>query len=490
MTQTTSLTSSLPVVSTVEALKVVMAEYCNGPRTKDASNVRMVRAEALTAEESKILSQYVVSDVFFGFIDPNIPGMLEELIGLVEAMSDDVIFTTIAGKSYTATRNIHNRDKSESVIGSPKKPGSYVSIMVMGKWVTIPTDPLTMDWTGQAKSMQHRVDSMLRAKAANPELVLPLVFTSFGMPPQLGDYTDKAKKRSKKDDNKCDANMLPVDWIQLVNLHVSGMTTEPGKRMKERSEVLSIQSKTTETIARRFSGQDYYPTGAKQTALEELETLDLCGTVEVEGFESETVSMPSQEMNGLSYLVSKVVAMGRSQSGKVDAPWTQLFSPAVVASGLVLASNDEAFVNAAIDGIYEPLPEDTIEEKTEKRLQAKASVISPTAPVNIDFELADKVLTLLSQSTPVEGGGPLGNVLHQLSKQKDKKYDAKGRKYDYKPSSIAAMSAFVQVVKNIREGDMESSVNTTYTKIRGSDDYSPAYRCFGGRDIGFVSTKG
>jgi len=55
--------------------------------------------------------------------------------------------------------------------------------------------------------------------------------------------------------------------------------------------------------------------------------------------------------------------------------------------------------------------------------------------------------------------------------------------------SIAAMSAFVALVNGIRSGDLESNIFTVYKKLPGTSDYSPSYRCFGGRDCGYVQTR-
>lgn len=477
---------SISTVSTIEELQAIFADYCNGPRTTEASEVRKVRAELLTAKETTILSSYVVNHVAFAFVDFNVPGMIDTMIGLREATAEDSIFAVYGGKSYTADRNANNRNKSESRVGNASKEGSYVNLMVRGLFATIPTDPLTVNWEGQGVSLQHRCDAMKRAKLANPDLVLPLILCSFGMPPQLRDWTDKAKGRTSKDDNVCDDSLMPSDWIQLVNLHVAGLTTEPSNRKKERAECLAVQSKVLETVNRRFNGQDIYPTGGKMTTIDELETLAKFDIVTVDKFTSETIEMEECNMNALSYLVAKVVASARGQSGKIDSIWAKnYFSPAVVASAIVLASNDEKFIDEQLESQLNFTPEMSIEEKAEHRLQVKAELLSPSTAIRIDFDLAENVLTLLQQSTDKEGGGPLGNLLAKLAEQKKKKYDADGRKYDYKPQSVASMSSMVQLIKNIQSDDFESSINTVY--VRRNDTYSPAYRCFGGRDVGFIN---
>jgi hypothetical protein len=190
---------------------------------------------------------------------------------------------------------------------------------------------------------------------------------------------------------------MPLDLVQLVNLHVSGLTTATDKQMDERTALLKIRSKVTETIQRRFQGMDIYPTGAKQNFEDKVATIERCGLVTVSRFESEIVTMDEQEVFALEYLIAKVVATGRGQSGKVDALWTNYFSPAIVASGIVLASNDESWLESAIEE-NSPLDSSmTIEEKAEARLQAKASLTSPDSSIRIDFELADKVLDIADQ---------------------------------------------------------------------------------------------
>jgi hypothetical protein len=480
--------SMLPIVSSVSELQSIFAKYGSGPMTELAASVRNVRAELLTAEETKILSEYVTKNVFFGFLEPNVPGLMQELIGLQEATPEDTIFATYGGKAYTAKRNANNRDKSAGRIGPATKDGTYTNLMARGLFATLPTDPLCVDWFGQGKSLQHRSDAFIATLLANPDAQLPLAFFVVGLPPQLGDWTDKAKNRTKKDDNKCDTTMIPVDWIQLVNLHVAGLTTAPANRSKERSECLIVQSKVSETVQRRFNGLDIYPTGAKQTTEEEQKMLALFGEVTVEKFDSEIVNMPETDMNALSYLVCKVVASARTQSGKIDSLWAKTyFSPSVVASAIILASNDETYIENEVSERFNPDDDLTIEQKAELRLQIKAEIVAPTAPIRIDFQLADEVLTLLGQSTDKEGGGPLGDCLAKLSEQTKVKFDKDGRKYDYKPQSIASMSSMVQLIKNIREDKLGESVNTKY--IKRNDTYSPAYRCFGGRDIGYVNTK-
>lgn len=478
--------SQLPIVRSVAALASVFAEYGSGARTQEAKEIPLVRESKLSSEQLSILSDYVVNHVWQGWVDPNIEGVLEELAGLKIASSQDVIFQTVGDIGYTATRNKANRPKSDSRIKPITKEGTYSNLMMRGRWVSLTLDPLAFDWNGQIQTAQHRIDAMLVAR--NNGAKLPLVLVTVGLPPQVRDMTDKAKSRTKKDDNFVDLTILQSELVRLVQLRESGVEDESGKaREKSRKDLVSIYQKAAGIVYSRSKGKDISPTGDKLSVDDQFETVERFGFIELDDFESETATQAGGEYPAFDYLVCKVYEAARGQSGKIDREWaTEYFSPAIVVGGLCLASSDQTWLDSQLSKLVRE-DNETVEEFAERRNAEELRLKAPKSSLAIDFELVDKVLHLLKTSVAGSDSG-LGTVFQQLSdSKKSEKKGTEGKKYLYSPMSIAAMSAFVQLVKNIRTGDLTSSVFTKY--VKKNDKYSEQYRCFGGVDIGYTQTK-
>jgi hypothetical protein len=480
---------SLLKVSSVLALRSMFAK-CIGPQSAEARAIPNVRSDKLSSEQFATLSNHVVEHVESFWIDPNVDGTLEELLGVEPANSDDVIFFTVGDVGFVARRNQNNRKPTETRIGPANKQGTYANTILVGRWASM-IDALVYDWFGNLLSGQHRLKAALMAKRANPQLVMPLMLVTIQVPTQFRDLLDKAKARTKIDDSHCDEHLFPTDLVSLIQLRETGVVTELQSRGDERKKLIELRSKVASGIANRLNGKDVPPSGGKQSWGEEQDLADRFGVTSVpqyEQIESGQVvkTTPAiDDANALDVLCIQVLEAAKRQDGKIAMPWTEYFAPSVVAIGLALASNGEARLDDATSGLVRDSSE-TIEQFAERQIAIRSALLSPESDLLIDWELVKRVLHMLR--TSVAGGGELGHMFESLSSSmtKDKSSSAK---HLYKPMSIAAMSAFVGLVKAVRSNELETNVYTSYRLMRGTSEYSPEYRCFGGLDIGYVQTR-
>lgn len=513
---TTIVGPQLPVVKTANDLSAMFAAYCRGPQgeyeTSDGNIVKVqdipvCRSSKLTAEQIEVLNQYMVDHCRQFLVDPNGDNILETLLGLKVAGPNDEVFCTVGSVSYTATNNQENRNITESRVGPVTKLDTYSNLQMRGLWALLFTDSYTYDWARQIQTAQHRLKAMLLSRAKGTKL--PLIHVTVGVPPHLRDFMDKAKAASKKDDDVKDKSILPRDTVSLLQLHETGIVTELQNWKSERAKLIELRNKASGSIDARFSGKDYTTSARKDWSADKVEDFTLrFGHVDVDSFERfvkdpvsgvETVDSVVDGCEALAFdkLLIKVQEASKMQNGKKLAPWTDLFCPPIVLTGLVLASNDEEYLNSQIDTIRRP--GETVEEYNDRLISAESSLKSPDSDIRIDWVLVDQVLQLLKTSMP--GGGQLGVMMQGLvddinSGKDTSKVKAgsdavkKSTKYVYAANSIASMSAFVQLVKNIRSEDYESKIFTKY-KPDANGDYPSSFRCFGGMDIGFqvVSKK-
>jgi len=276
---------TLAKITTVMQLKALFASCCIGPQTPAAAAVPNLRSDKISSEDYKTLSEYITDDAGYVqqvWIDPNVEGILEELLGLEPATPTDIIFLTIGKDSYTAKRNQKNRKRTLSRIGPATKDGTYSNLMVRGRWASLPIDSHAYDWYGQIQTAQHRFDAMLTARKAGA--VLPLIHVTVGLPPQFKDLTDKAKARTKIDDSFTDESLLPIELVTLVQLNSSGVVTELQSRMEERKKLVEMHSKVCSGIAHRLTGKDIPPSGGKQSWNDESDLAERFGMVSFDDF--------------------------------------------------------------------------------------------------------------------------------------------------------------------------------------------------------------
>lgn len=462
--------TSIPVIRTVEQLKEVYAEYCNGFRTDAAKEIPNVRFSKLTGEQKAYLSEYTATESFACLVDFNVPGMIEFVLGLEEFDGTAPIFATYDGKSYSAKRNTHNRRKTNSRIGPTTKNGTYSNSMVRSHWITNWNDPGLVCVFAFIRSFQHRADAIMLARnelAANGGK-LPLFPMVFGIPPQFADMTDKAKSRNAKDDDFCDTEQFPYELLQRVQTELTGEPMPLDDLVSVRLDCIALRQKFLGTLAQRLRGSDVSKTGDKLDDDSKNDLLDrLGGSLVVDEF------------------IAKIYESQRSASGKLDRTWTELFSPAIVATGLVLACNSSERIGARIDETIVRKPDETPEEYTERKLEYKSSLLS--GEIQIDNTFVDEFLKTFAESTPELG--TFATVFADLFKRKSSEKKGSGAKnLFFEPLSKPSMSAFVSLVQNYLANDLSSSVWTVYKNIGSSEkpEYSPEYRCFGGLDVGYT----
>lgn len=477
--------SKMPVIDTVSDLESVYLAFCSGFRTEPAKNVPNVRFAKLSGEDKAILSDYTAKETFSCLVDFNVPGMIEYVLGLVESDGSMPLFATYDGKGYSAKRNTHNRKKTNSRIGPANKPGTYSNSMVRIHWITNVNDPGLVDCFGFVRSFQHRAGAI---KLALPLLKesggkLPLFPMVFGIPPQFSDMTDKAKSRTAKDDDYCDTEQFPYELIREVQTEMHGEPQLTDDLTIVRTKCIELRQKVLGTLRQRLRGSDISKTGDKLTDDEKMDLIDRLGGSDI-----------------VDRFIVAIYENQRSQSGKLDRQYSLLFSPAIVATGLILASNASEVIKRQLRSDIVREPDETPEQFSDRWNIEEISLLN--GPIQIDDTIVELVLTALRESS--SDAGPLQKVFSTLfDKKKNDKKAQSVKSHLYEPLSLAAMSAFVQLVKNIvgsvdhelfpDASSIDTSVWTVYRNISENPDtikYGSEYRNFGGMDKGYTKRTG
>jgi len=456
-----------------------------------ANTVEQVRSDELTAEQVAILNAGIVGNTFAALV-PATADNIRTLLGLREAKSDELPDWTIGEKGYIFERNRKNRPKTLSRIMPATKLGTYSNQMVRGLWGSLAGVLLYTDEASIA-SAQHTLCGGLVKTHLDPENKSNLHFLIVvGLPPQFADWSDKGRSRNVVQDSFRDERLFE----ESVFVGVQPVRTAPKERTKERTGLLALSKKIAECCLNRFEGKDIPETGGKRTWGEEsafyarFAPRNWVASIEVPSKDNpETSEIQSIDKSdpAIESLALTLWEAGKSSSGKMERDWLTYFSPSVVASALVLASNDETRISALSQ--CEKLPDETVEEFVTRSQELRLSALAPDSSLVIDWELVSTVVGMLTNST--DKAGPLQAVFADLSERmkKDKQASDKS-KYLYSPLSVGSMSACVQLIKNIRSGDLTSSVWTKYKETGKGDDkeVSPVYRCFGGVDVGYIQT--
>lgn len=476
------------IIRTVSELQAAFTKHCSGYGDHPAKDVRDVRYELLTPTEIQTLNDFYQQNLGEYVLIPSLEIFIA-LLGL-EPAGNQVPFITIGDVSYVATRNKYNRTRTMSRIGPAKKEGTYTHTMVAGRWVFNPSDPLVVDCNGQAASLQHRGTAAIEAIQLGA--ILPPMALNLGMPKQFKDLADKAKARSKIDDSVTDPNVVPDELLHLIELQTNGMALPIADRAKTRTLAVKLRSTLCGMLGQRLNGKDITTTGVKQTFGQEQSIASRFGQIEVAGISYGNESSPEYQEGGIfdaiDVLVTKVLIGTRERTGSA------LFSNAIIATGLVLASNREALVDMkARELVSSRVSDDTSTQFSEELLRARNEVIE--GDLEIDFVLVDKFLELFRATAIVieksgavaNASGPFGELFAQLQKHNTTakgKYAAK--RLNYAPTSISAMSSMVSLIKAVIADEVETTESIT-TRYKDSSDTkdNKEYRSFGGVDIGY-----
>lgn len=446
-------------VASLDELKAIFASLLAD------DTIRKVRSDELTASEVASLNRHVVGNSFSCYV-PAERSYIETLLGVRVCSEGDNPTITIAGTGYVFDNNKFNRPISMSRIAPYTKPGTYSNLQSRGLWTTS-SGVLVYDWGKQIVSAQHTLISLLIVAITNPDSLKDLyLHCYFGLPPQFKDNTDKGRARNKIQDSYSDDTLFPETLFEEIQLE---RTPEGNERIKERTGLLKLRSKIASNCLNRFRGKDISKTGDKLSWNDE-----------------KAFTERFFDATDLDRLALKIWEAAKSPSGKQDRTFTQLFELSVIGTGLVLASNREEILAQEIEANVTRKDSDSPEEYAERKLSYRSSLMSDDAHIRLDWDLVDNVLALLSEST--DNSGTLGTVFGDLfeRKAKDKRND-KFSSLLYSKLSIASMSAFVELVKNILAGQVSASVWTSYRIV---DNKAPtSYRCFGGLDVGYVNSR-
>lgn len=479
------------VISTVEQLRAAFAKHCSGFGEHSAKDVRDVRYELLTPDEIQILNDFYRQNLGEYDLIPTIE-LLSELLGL-EPAGNAVPFIQIGDVAYVATRNKYNRSRTMSRIGPVTKDGTYSRTMVLARWVYNPSDPWVVDVNGQAASLQHRATAMILALQKGA--ILPPVAINFGLPKQFKDLADKAKARTKIDDSVTDPNVMPESLMRLIELETNGMELPIADREKVRAQAVKLRSTLCGMLGQRLAGKDITTTGAKQSFELEQGIVDRFGLTSVNGLSYGPEESPEYVEGGtyqaLDVLVARVLIGTRDRSGLV------LFSPAIIATGLALASNRESVIDSKARSIVaETIDDENSTAFGEALIRATQEVLE--SELEIDWDLVRNFLDYFratqflveSSGTIANETGPLGTVFADLlrhNKSAKGKYIAK--KLNYAATSISAMSSLVQLLNQLADGVDPSELESITTRYKDSNskDDNKVYRAFGGVDIGYTA---
>jgi hypothetical protein len=438
------------------------------------NDIRKVRSDELTANEIAKLNNKIVGNSFACFVQCTREN-LEALAGIRLCTEQEAPQVTIGGKGYVFDRNKQNRPLQTSRVLPVTKEGTYSNLVARGLWGSLAGVLLFTD-EGQIASAQHSIAGFLGALDNGQDLESLFVLCVFGLPPQYRDFSDKGRARNKTQDSFIDENLFGDDILELYQAE----QTPPGKeKEKERIELIKLHSKIASNVLARSTGKDISRTGDKLTWANEKAFASR--------FENPT---------DLQVLSIKLWEACKSQSGKADRLWCkELFAPSVVGACLILASNSQDKIEAKIALEVTRGQEETPEDFAQRKLETRQAFLAQDSKLEIDWSLVDTVLSLLEQTS--DNAGPLVDTFKDLLKRKaDDKKSADNKDYLYNPTSKPAISACVQLVKNIggKEsfGDaeaLESSVWTTYRKDAKTGAYPSTYRYFGGLDCGFINQR-
>lgn len=430
-----------------------------------ANDCRKVRSDELLPEEVTKLNRHIVDNSYVCYVQATREN-LEVLAGIRSANEGEQPTVTIGGKGYVFERNQQNRPLSKDRVIPVTKEGTYSNSMVRGLWGTM-AGVLVFTDEAQIASAQHTLTGALGALDAGEDMQGLYFLCVFGLPPQFRDWSDKGRARNKVQDSFIDDTFFPEELFEALQLE----RTVPADQARERTKAIEAHSKVVATVLNRMGGKDVSKTGDKLSWKPE-----------------NAFRRRFADPQAIEKLVIRITEASKSQGGKADRYWLKLFDPRIVGACLVLASNDEASIQARIDAEVVRGASETPEEYTERKLALRASIVDPHSEelLTIDEELVSGFLQALESST--DNSGALATVFAELAtrKEKDKKSEL-AKDYLYSPLSKASMSACVELLKNFRKGDLESSVWTTYRTIDGK--VSPVYRCFGGIDIGYVAPR-
>ena len=445
--------------ASVQDLKDIIASL------KPCPDVRMVRSDELTATEVATLNRHVVENSAICYVPPT-REHLEILLGARVCQDGEQPVITIGGTGYRFENNKFNRPLSMSRIYPATKVGTYSNLAQRGLWGSS-AGLLQYDWNAQTVSAQHTSIAMLVCAILYPESLKDLqLLCYFGLPPQFRDFTDKGRARNKVQDSYSDDSLFPESLMSEYQLE---RTPEGKDRVTERTGLLKLRSKIASSVLNRFAGKDVSKTGDKLSWSDE-----------------KSFSERFASSSDLDVLCVKLWESARGQSGKLDRDFIDLFELSIIGTGLILASNSQAVLDAEIAESVVREPEETPEDFAERKLSAMRIRIAPDSLIRIDWAMVETVLSKLSEST--DKVGPYSASFSDLyaRKAKDKRTDNLV-KLLYSKLSIASMSAFVELLKNEINGTEPTSVWTSYRVV---DNKAPtAYRNFGGMDVGYTSAR-
>lgn len=485
----------MKTIETVAQFELALAKHCSGFGEHPAKDIPLeLRYSKLTAEQIRTLSDFAAKNAETYIIPKPTLEILFAIGGLVETQTEQP-FITVEGKNYVATRNKFNRPRTKSRIGPVKTHGTYANMMVRGLWAINLQDPWVIDVTAQAISLQHRLDAEIQAIIAGAEL--PPIVIVLGLPRQFKDLADKSKSRSKIDDSFTDATLFPDSLVQYVELSVSGETTAPKQQETRRKDLVKLRSTVCGMLSQRLQGKDISSTGAKQDFDEESSIAERFGTITLPEMklgagETETI-IEGGSFLALDWLCCRVYESGKSGEGKQGKSHLALFANSIIATALALGSNDETYISEQVAQrlAENEVESETIEEKAERQLAYREEILAQG--LRIDIDMVEHVLGLLTSTVielrdgkPQTTGGPLGSMLAKLA-EFNSTWKSLDTKHVYKPTSVPAMSAMVQLIRSCMSSELEAEIYTRYKSRDGK--YSEEYRNFGGADVGFIKKE-
>lgn len=456
-------------LNTLAEVQAAFAKHCKGPQTEGAkvASESANRFHKLEPESIAELNRHTAEFGEVYLVDIQADGVLDFLLGLEPATNGEVPFITIGKDAYVAKRNRNNRKVSLTRVGPISTDGTYANSESRGLWGLTASDPWTFDWDGQILSAQHR--GIAKVYLRNAGLRLEPVYIYLGVPPQWRDLADKARPRNAKDDDETDDTVCPLSIISEIQLTMHGETDTAVDLKKERTRCIDLRKKLIGNLELRLKGSEISTTGDKLQPQERFEFVERLGGEDVIG-----------------KYVSTIREYGRAPTGKYDRQFVSLFHPNIVATALILASNDETAFNARL-ALIERNPNETPEEYVERQI-AERHRIQSEGEILIDWKLVKDFMEALSKSTV--DSGPFAKVFADLfERRKTDKKDKDMKKYLWTDTGncIAAMSAIVELINNFRKGETEASVWTVYRR-KSDNEVSPYYRCFGGLDVGYTKS--
>lgn len=399
------------------------------------------RATELTKEEFAILNAWATKNVFFCQVRLN-RALAVHILDAVEVdpKTSQYHFSTGSGKEtkyYYCGRNKANRTWRKGSLGQVTKEGLSHDI-INSYWGL--SDPGIINAIREITSLQHRAIAVVHtADTTGQNVEIPL-WLQIGMPPQFTGLIDRNKSRTGADEEFVDRKQFDEQLLLECTEYL-----EPKDIPKVRQTCSEMLVTVLNNVYCRFTGHDVHANKSLLPSERQRLSLKKC--------------FAGDNGEALERLIAKVYFGSLSEDGK-KCLFVKTFSPALVTTALVLASNknNDSLTQAEVDEFgYD---------------------------IDIDDELVETTLNLLRESADA-GDAAFSPAIAELAKVKANLKKAGGGA----PRMPEIMGAFVSAHAQLLESGAITSPVWPNMRERAKNKKAGTYRIYGGYDKGLTEQE-